>query len=541
MKTILKAQTPNNHGSTIRVFGLYMLIIFSISCTSNNMNDKNPEIQTVNGIVRGFATNNYAIFQGIPYAKPPVGELRWKSPQPIDNWSGIKETVIPAPKCMQLAGGPGSEIVGSEDCLYLNVTKPASASRMSLKPVIVELHGGGFHSGSGAEMDARRLAVLGNVVVVTINYRLGVFGYFGYPGLEGSGSFALQDQLAALKWVHENISAFGGNPRNVTLMGQSSGAYSTGALLTSPLVKGLIHKAIMQSGSPMMSAPFGTMVDGLAVPSVYISQQENEQYGNFMVSTAKLGCEKAVDPIACLRNLPAEKLMPIHQAMIVPAYGSALLPQSPVRAIRNGKFNRIPIIIGNTHDEELGKASEPLNEKEFDKRLKMAFGADATKVKERYSLKRYQSFAMAWSAIVTDRVWVWPSYVAAAEIAPLARVYQYEFNDPAPPQVLAKAFGIKAGKKGAFHGADVVYAFPTDGLLNQEQTTLSDDIIKYFSAFAYNANPNVSGLPEWKPSVKGDHQTLLLSPGKNGIKSVDYVKEHNLDLWDAIELKQTKK
>ncbi|MCD8739348.1 carboxylesterase family protein [Mucilaginibacter roseus] len=541
MKIISKVQTPSCDKSTRQIFGLCMLILFSISCTSNTMNDNNPEVETINGMVRGVSTNNYTIFQGIPYAKPPVGELRWKSPQPIDNWSGIKETVKPAPKCMQLAAGPGSKIVGSEDCLYLNITKPASANRMSLRPVIVELHGGGFHSGAGAEMDGRRLAVLGDVVVVTINYRLGVFGYFGYPGLDGSGSFALQDQLAALKWVHDNISAFGGNPRNVTLMGQSSGAYSTGALLTSPLVKGLIHKAIIQSGSPMMSAPFGTMVDGLAVPSVYISQQENEQYGSFMVSTTKLGCEKAADPLACLRNLPAKKLMPIHQAMIVPAYGGALLPQSPVKAIMKGKFNRIPIIIGNTHDEELGKASEPLDEKEFDKRLKMAFDDDATKVKERYSSKRYQSFGMAWSAIVTDRVWVWPSHVAVAKIAPLARVYQYEFNDPAPPQILAKAFGIEAGKKGAFHGADVVYAFPSDELLNKEQTNLSDNIIRYFSAFARNANPNVSGLPEWKSSVKGEHHTLLLSPGKNGIKSVDYVKEHNLDLWDAIESKRTKK
>ncbi|MVN91500.1 carboxylesterase family protein [Mucilaginibacter sp. HME9299] len=537
MKIISKIQTPSCDMSTLQIFGLCIFILFSISCTSNNMNNNKPEVQTMNGIVRGIATNSYMIFQGIPYAKPPVGELRWKSPQPVGNWSGVKETVMPAAKCMQLAGGPGSKIVGSEDCLYLNVTKPASASRMSLRPVIVELHGGGFHSGAGAEMDGRRLAVLGDVVVVTINYRLGVFGYFGYPGLEGSGSFALQDQVAALKWVHDNISAFGGNPRNVTLMGQSSGAYSTGALLTSPLVKGLVHKAILQSGSPMMSAPFGTMVDGLAVPSVYISQQESEQYGNFMVSTAKLGCEKAADPLACLRNLPAAKLMPIHQAMIVPAYGGALLPKNPVKAIQDGTFNRIPVIIGNTHDEELGKAGEPLDEKEFDERLKKAFAADASKVKERYSIKRYQSFAMAWSAIVTDRVWIWPSHVAAAKIAPLARVYQYEFNDPTPPQILAKAFGVKANLKGAFHGADVIYAFPSGGLLNKEQTLLSDDMIKYFSTFARSGNPNTGGLPEWKPSVKGDHQTLLFSPGKNGIKSVDYVKEHNLDLWDAIALK----
>ena len=182
-------------------------------------------VQTDKGAVRGTVTETYRTFGNIPFAAPPVGENRWRDPRPVAPWEGVRDATTPAPMCAQNAdlGQPiGSEI---EDCLYLNVTTPAKAAKKS-RPVMVWIHGGSFTSGSGSLYDARWLATKNDVVVVTINYRLGVFGYFGYPGLPGSGAFGIADQQAALRWVQRNARAFGGDARNVTVFGESAGGLS---------------------------------------------------------------------------------------------------------------------------------------------------------------------------------------------------------------------------------------------------------------------------------------------------------------------------
>ncbi len=182
--------------------------------------DAGAIVRTDSGPVNGTATDEYRAFQGIPYAAPPVGELRWQAPQPPKRWSAPRDATEPGSRCPQLAtaefGYPGSV---DEDCLYLDVITPRSARSDRLKPVMVWVHGGGLIAGAGSDYDARRLAVGGDVVVVTVNYRLGLLGFLGHPGLENSGNFGLQDQQAALRWVRRNAAAFGGDPDNVTLRG----------------------------------------------------------------------------------------------------------------------------------------------------------------------------------------------------------------------------------------------------------------------------------------------------------------------------------
>ena len=168
-------------------------------------------VRTANGAVRGVVGDDYRLFQGIPFAKPPVGELRWRSPQRPDSWAGVRDATQQGNRCAQLPPG------GSEDCLYLNVTTPRTKGH---KPVVVWLHGGGLSFGSANDFDARRFTRLGDVVVVSPNYRLSVFGFLGHRGLPGSGGFGLEDQQAALRWVRQNIASFGGDPRRVTIMGE---------------------------------------------------------------------------------------------------------------------------------------------------------------------------------------------------------------------------------------------------------------------------------------------------------------------------------
>ena len=226
-------------------------------------------VKTDNGPVVGKEADGYRIFQGIPYSAPPVGALRWNSPQPVQPWSEPIDATKPGPVCAQVSASFADISSITEDCLYLNVTTPKSADSNQLKPVMVWIHGGGGANGEGSIFDARRLAVDGDVVVVTFNYRFGIFGAMSYPGLEGSGTFGLQDQQAALQWVKRNAAAFGGDPNNVTLFGESYGAQATSAQLVSPAAEGLFHRAVIQSGFALIDLPAGTMYPGVpALPSM---------------------------------------------------------------------------------------------------------------------------------------------------------------------------------------------------------------------------------------------------------------------------------
>ena len=306
------------------------------------------QVRTRQGAVEGIEAKGMQEFLGIPYAAPPVGDLRWRPPAQPAPWSGVLKAARFGPACAQVTtlgvfAGPAN---ANEDCLTLNVTTPRLGAAAKL-PVIVWIHGGGNVDGVSSDYDASRLASLGQAVIVTINYRLGLFGWMANPALDAEGhpfaDYGLLDQLAALKWVKDNISGFGGDPGNVTLGGQSAGSVDAEALVASPLAAGLFQRAIFQS----------IVVDGAPLTVA-------EKQGADFAEAAGCGRGSTPEVAACLRRLPAEAVMKLQgtesasapfvtfltaDGQIVPAGGL-------FAAFRSGHFNRMPIMSGSVHDEQ---------------------------------------------------------------------------------------------------------------------------------------------------------------------------------------------
>ncbi|MGW4959925.1 carboxylesterase family protein [Nonomuraea sp. NPDC004186] len=326
----------------------------------------------------------------IPYAAPPTGALRRQPPQPPSAWKDVKDGSRAAPRCPQNGNPADSNPVGTaEDCLYLNVTAPRTASGRRL-PVMVWLHGGGFTQGSGGDNDARRLARPG-AVVVTVNYRLGVFGFLGHPGLAGSGAFGLLDQQAALRWVRHNAAAFGGDPHNVTLFGESAGAFSTCAQLTSPAATGLFDKAITQSGGCSMRQ---LGIDPAGGDTIWPSRQAGERIAAPVAAPVAepVACTDATRTMPCLRRVPTSRLLTAQQrvpATWAPSNGTDTLPQEPGSSLRT------------------------------------AFGRAAKRVSARYPAGAHGSPSLAWAAIATDRGWTCPTLAGNRLLARKTAVYQY--------------------------------------------------------------------------------------------------------------------
>src|SRR5580658_4926546 len=294
-----------------------------------------PVAGTANGAVRGLAEGAVNDFLGIPYAAPPVGALRWRPPQPAASWSGIRDATKFAPHCPQLAS-PFGQASTSEDCLFLNVFTPSQQKPDSPHPVMVWIHGGALVTGESDDYNPAKLVEDG-VTVVTINYRLGALGFMAHPALADangqSGDYGLMDQQAALRWVQRNIASFGGDPRNVTIFGESAGGLSVLSQVASPQAKGLFEKAIAESGSYNLTQT---------------SLASAETAGEAFATTA--GC--ASQTAACLRSLPVSTILADQDASgYTPNINSEVLPQSLGTAFATGDFNRVPIINGTNHDE----------------------------------------------------------------------------------------------------------------------------------------------------------------------------------------------
>jgi para-nitrobenzyl esterase len=413
----------------------------------------------------------------------------------------------------------------SEDCLYLNVTAPATGKR---RPVVVWVHGGGFFMGAGSNYDARRFADRGDVVVVTINYRLGVFGFFGMPGLAGSGTFGLRDQQAALRWVRANIDAFGGDPHNVTIAGQSAGAMSVCAQLTSPAAAGLFDKAVLQSGSCATEYLDNFEYRGEQAATLFQPLSSVTSLGTQIA--ADLGCAD----VACLRTLAVTDLLTVHQAFIQPAYDTPALPRYPGDAVRDGRFHRVPVLSGTTRDEASAWVAAydegaPMSEQTFDTVLDETFGASADEVRSEYPIAAHGSAALTWTAIVTDRMWACPQYTTSQGLAARTRVHQYEFADPTPPPLTPAPPTMPLG---AQHASDLWSFFDLGGYQPQftpAQQRLSDQMIDYWTAFAATGDPNRAGGPDWPRFSQ--HRPHVQSLAPDTITGVDLATEHHCTFW----------
>jgi para-nitrobenzyl esterase len=514
-----------------------VLAAAAAGCAGGRPDMRNDIVTTTAGPVRGVVTESHRRFQGIPYAAPPVGERRWSAPAPVLPWTDVLDATRPASACPQAPTAYAAGVdAGSEDCLFLNLTTPRAGTGGHLAPVMVWIHGDGA-VGSGSLFDARRLAADGGVVVVTINYRLGIFGGFGYPGLAGSGTFGLQDQQAALGWVRDNIASFGGDPGNVTVFGESYGGLSTTAHLVSPPARGLFHRAIVQSGLALLDLPAGAVFPGLdALPSWgWRSTEETEALGVHVAGL--LGCAGAGRGVPCLRQVPVKDLLPHTQMFMAHAYGNALLPENPADALRGGRSHPVPVISGATrHEHRLfvglfyELAGQPVTAETYPALLAAAFGRSAAAIAAEYPLSASPSPGVAWADVLTDRVWALHTLDQHAALARRAPVYAYEFADEAAPMYLPFPPSFPAG---AYHAADVPYLFPDDqaeSTFSPAQRALAGQMTRYWTRFAHSGDPNAKGLPAW-PRFAGPADVLSLAPGTNGIRTADYAATHRLTFW----------
>lgn len=450
-------------------------------------------VPTEAGLVSGVKIDDIAAYKGIPFAAPPVGDLRWKAPQSAKHWHGVRECIAFSASPMQAKPTPfmvyTSEFLIpespiSEDCLYLNVWTGAK-TKADKRPVFVWIYGGGFTSGGSAcpIYDGEAMAKKG-IVFVSANYRVGVFGFLAHPELtkeangKGSGNYGLLDQVAALKWVKKNIAAFGGDPNNVTIGGQSAGSMSVNCLVASPLTKGLFNRAIAESGSMVVKNP-------LLVSS---SLQAAEAQG------IELAEKAGAKTLAEMRAMPAGEVLKKFQGRFAPIVDGYVLPESVPDVFADNKQNHVALITG-WNDNEFGGQSR--SKEDFKKWAKTQYGANAETFLKYFPAETDEQAKESQDKLARDQIFAVAGFKWAALQSKYANspVYVYNFNRKVPAEGDMK-------KYGAFHTAEVPYMLDNLKFLNNRPFELADrELAKamsgYWVNFIKSGNPNGAGLPEW--------------------------------------------
>ncbi|MGV3622090.1 MAG: carboxylesterase/lipase family protein [Archangium sp.] len=461
---------------------------------------------TERGVVRGVAGDGAISFRGIPYVKPPVGDLRWRAPETDSTcWSGIRDATQWAPMCPQLqqqqgsAFDAGAPIEGQEDCLTLNVFKPA-ASDGGL-PVMVFIHGGGNTGGSAVEeigttgvklYDGALLASRGNVVVVTLQYRVGVLGYLTLDD-EIVGNYGLLDQQAALKWVQRNVAHFGGDASNVTLFGESAGAVNTCTQLAMPGSAGLFHRAIIQSGSC----------------TALTAAEKKTEGATWLASTSctDAACLRAMTPEQLIRAYPVPVNVGSRRPTVSwnPNVDGVVLPRQPVEAIRDGEGHDVPVIVG--HNTEETNLSMPLVTTEAEYRAALATLAGPALVDpiiQRYPVATFGSPRKALVQVTTDIFFGCQARLSARASARSAPTYRYLFSRA--PQAL----------RGAFHGVELAYVFQRSGLGGTAaDAAVEATMLNEWTSFAKTGAPTWAAYTSTEPMFVIDSPTSSVSGWRN--------------------------
>jgi para-nitrobenzyl esterase len=522
-------------------FACLALVSCASSLKEQDDDGQRPTVQTTNGPVRGLVVNGVNTFLGMPYAAPPVGDLRWKPPEPPAR-HGLLDAAQFGKRCAQIQTfGVFATPSFEEDCLYLNVFAPAKAARDDKRPVMVWIHGGGHFNGASDDYDASKLVKDGSTVVVTINYRLNVFGFLAHPALDAEGhafgNYGIMDQQAALRWVRQNIRAFGGDPDNVTLFGESAGGQSTLANMVSPGARGLFHRAIAES-SPLVSRLVAGWNKDLPA-----AQEFGRQF-----ATA-VGCPD--QSAQCLRSLSAADILKRGMAFQTNQHivDGTVLPLPYAEAFPTGRFNRVPLIIGTNRDEwrwlrailEL-ESGKPLTAAEYPAAIAATFGqANAARIIGRYPLSAYASPSLALGAAETDGGLTCPIRNLAQWISRhVGPTYAYEFVDRTAPSYMAPV----SFPYGAAHTFEIQYLFPlyrgstgTPQPLNEAQTLLSDAMVSYWTTFARNGDPNSPKTPPWPRYIDGatsDNWQSLQLPAPVTAPRGDFAAEHQCAFWGML-------
>jgi len=507
-------------------------LVSALLASHADANLLDPLSLTDRGLVRGTTTETMNVFRGIPYAAPPVGPLRWQPPQPVKPWRGVRDASQFAGHCAQ-PPSPFGVATTNEDCLYLNVYTPRPRFGRRLEdfvhPVMVWIHGGALFLGESDDYDPTRLVEQG-IVVVTINYRLGLPGFLAHPALTaessygGSGDYGIQDQQAALRWVKRDILFFGGDPHNITIFGESAGGLSVNTQLASPLSAGLFDQAISESGAyALTNAPLAAA----------------ETAGTGFATAA--GCPDQT--LACLRALPVEALLAVQGGGgFVPNLDNHVLTQTLKASFTSGDFNRVPVIEGSNHDEwrlfvaQQELANGPLTPAQYPgaiaSTLRIPLAQANALAAFVYPLVAYPSPSIALGALGTDAIFACNARTASGLLSQFAPTFAYEFNDPNAPQRFLPPVSFPSG---AYHASELQYLFdlqtpvPSPGF-TPDQQALAGTMVQYWTNFAKRGDPNGAEPPAWPGyTVASDQHQSLVPAGVAPITT--FGADHKCSFW----------
>ena len=547
------------------------------------------QVKTAEGILEGKDLSGIHVFKGVPFAAPPVGNLRWKAPQPAQKWEGVRMAKEFGPNPMQEALFGDMNFgtkENSEDCLYLNIWTPAKTMKEKL-PVLIYFNGGGLMAGSGSEPRyAGDAMARKGIISITANYREGIFGFFAHPQLsketsyKGSGNYGFMDQVAAIRWVKDNIEAFGGDPDRITIVGESAGSISVSALMASPLCKGLFAQAMGSSGSVMGFKKIQTLKEaeqqGVAIAQEIaekIAQQKENEKGNEKKNekkndkkngkkiAKKVGKNVGMKNLSDLRALPAEELMKLASVKSMPSaiVDGYFLIEQPTETFAKGNQAKVPLLIGGNNQEMtpwavlMGKqptvenlkagAKATFGEENIDELFRL-YGINSDK-----DVLEQPGINLASDLFLDYSTWKWGNMHKLTSGQP---VYRYRYCHPRPAMAIkGKVAGLAGGvqdakdgqpvmpqDKGAVHSADIEYAMgtlPTNRIYDwqPEDYMISDIFSQYYVNFVKTGNPNGLGLVEW-PSTNGKTIAPVLQIDVNTYVKADEQMEKRYDFIDHL-------
>jgi para-nitrobenzyl esterase len=498
---------------------------------------------TINtGPICGLSANGTNEWFGIPYAAPPVGALRWQPPQPAAPWTTTLQATQFGSECTQSFGT--TTLLGSEDCLFVNVWAPASGA--TGLPVLVHIHGGGFVFGSG-NGDNSLLSSTGHEVVVSFNYRLGIFGFLADKALgANSGDYGLQDQQAAMRWVQSNIGQFGGDSSNVTIYGESAGGSSVCDEIASPTARGLFERGISVSGeyNTLLGSP-NSLQQQDCKSQIPTKAQAFAAGKNF---AAAAGCGAGTADVAsCLRNLSPTTAQSVAgggvvggffpagyqdggQGTVGPTINGTTLTMTLRQALASGNVNKVDVIAGTDRDENLvGTATTPA---QYQNLVDTQYGAFASQVLAKYPLSHFDNPGVAWRTVAADSDTVCPSIETAQDLASRMPTREYEIDDNDIPPYQAAGSGVVAA--GASH-VGAWFLTPVTPALDANQQVLQDNELAFVTAFARNGNPNTNGVPSW-PKLNNTGDVMSLQPAGDSelVTTAEMAVQHNCAFWDRV-------